>query len=57
MKKKKSIFATLTGENGLVDTQGRRLDGDDPDVSWHFVTNWYPSKKRKKIMLATGKYF
>lgn len=30
----------LTSEDGLVDTQGGGLDGNDPDVSGDFVTNW-----------------
>lgn len=30
---------TPTSENGLVHTQGCGFDGDDSDVSWHFVTN------------------
>lgn len=32
-------FVTPTSENGLVHTQSCRFDGDDPDVSWHLVTN------------------
>lgn len=34
-----SCPVTPTSENGLVHTQGCRFDGDDPDVSGHFVTN------------------
>lgn len=34
-----SSVPTPTSKNGLVHTQGCRFDGDDSDVSWHFVTN------------------
>lgn len=30
----------LTSEDGLVHTQGGGLDGNNPDVSGDFVTNW-----------------
>lgn len=30
----------LTGEDGLVDTQGGGPDSNNPDVSGDFVTNW-----------------
>lgn len=33
------FFVRPTSKNGLVHTQGCWLDGDDPNVSWHFVTN------------------
>lgn len=29
----------FTSEDGLIDTQGGGLDGNNPDVSWDFVTN------------------
>lgn len=38
----------LTGEDGLVNTQGGGLDGNKSDVSGDFVTNW---ETRQSMMI------
>lgn len=35
----KCFLGDLTSEDGLVNTQGGGLDGNDPDVGGNFVTN------------------